>query len=385
MKILQIIPHYVPAFRFGGPLNVAHSLGKALLAQGHDVHVVTTNAKDETNNLGVPVDQPCSVDGITVFYQDVNFFRKWGGSTTLVTRLRGEIQWADQVLVHSHFQFSNWIGARMCRRMRKPYVVFPHCSLRKISLMGSNFIAKLIYLYCLEYLNFKNARFVAFNAEEEMEDSLFAEKGKIVPNGIDPILFNGSDSLKGKFRAQNPQFIGKVIFLFLGRIDKKQKAVDKIVNAFNIVSQRNPAAVLILAGPSEGNDAKEIAKQIVTLGLADKVFMLGLVTGNLKLSLLKDADIFLLTSNYEGLSVALLEAMYSGLPVVVSNRVGLHKKIDRYQCGIVVDPKVESIAEGMQSMLLQLHRSQMNANAHALVSREHIWEAISQDLINQLS
>ena len=43
MKFLQVIPHYVPAYNFGGPLRVAHSIGKALIKQGHNVTVCTTN------------------------------------------------------------------------------------------------------------------------------------------------------------------------------------------------------------------------------------------------------------------------------------------------------------------------------------------------------
>jgi hypothetical protein len=46
MRILQVIPTYLPATRYGGPIVAVHALNalaRALIARGHDVEVVTTN------------------------------------------------------------------------------------------------------------------------------------------------------------------------------------------------------------------------------------------------------------------------------------------------------------------------------------------------------
>ena len=43
MKILHVVPTYYPAVRYGGPIRSVHGLASALAAQGHDVHVYTTN------------------------------------------------------------------------------------------------------------------------------------------------------------------------------------------------------------------------------------------------------------------------------------------------------------------------------------------------------
>ena len=47
MKILHVVPTYYPAVRYGGPIRSVHGLASALAAQGHDVHVYTTNADGE--------------------------------------------------------------------------------------------------------------------------------------------------------------------------------------------------------------------------------------------------------------------------------------------------------------------------------------------------
>ena len=97
MRILQIIPHYVPAFRFGGPLRVAHSLGKSFITLGHHVTVCTTNMKDEKENLDVPLDKPINIDGINVYYEKVNKFKYWGYSPGLKNRINHEAKNQDNL------------------------------------------------------------------------------------------------------------------------------------------------------------------------------------------------------------------------------------------------------------------------------------------------
>ena len=97
MKFLQVIPHYVPAFSFGGPLRVAHSIGKSLVQLDHHVTVCTTNMKDEKENLDVPLDKPINIDGINVYYEEVNKFKYWGYSPGLKNRINHEAKNQDNL------------------------------------------------------------------------------------------------------------------------------------------------------------------------------------------------------------------------------------------------------------------------------------------------
>ena len=106
MKFLQVIPHYVPAYNFGGPLRVAHSIGKALIKQGHNVTVCTTNLASEDSFLDVPIDEPINVDGITVYYQKVESLRSWGFAPNLKRRIEKEIINTDFLFNHFHTSLS---------------------------------------------------------------------------------------------------------------------------------------------------------------------------------------------------------------------------------------------------------------------------------------
>ena len=119
MRILQIIPHYVPAFRFGGPLRVAHSLGKALITLGHQVTVCTTNLSNEKENLDVSLDKPVNIDGVTVFYEKVNSLRWWGYSRDFKTRITNEIKNTDIIITHFHYKYAIYIEGLLARRNKK--------------------------------------------------------------------------------------------------------------------------------------------------------------------------------------------------------------------------------------------------------------------------
>jgi glycosyltransferase involved in cell wall biosynthesis len=89
-----------------------------------------------------------------------------------------------------------------------------------------------------------------------------------------------------------------------------QKRLDRLIAAFAHV-QRQDAKLLILG---EGEDRASLSSLIEKLGLQDRVSMPGYVTDVSKT--LHEADLFVLTSDYEGLPAALIEAMAANCPVL---------------------------------------------------------------------
>ena len=67
MRILHIIPSYLPAVRYGGPIFAVHGLCKAMAARGHQVQVFTTNI-DGPGNSPVPIGVPVNLEGVWVRY-----------------------------------------------------------------------------------------------------------------------------------------------------------------------------------------------------------------------------------------------------------------------------------------------------------------------------
>ncbi len=75
MKILHVVPTYYPAVRYGGPIRSVHGLASTLAAQGHDVHVYTTNV-DGQGVSRVPLDRPTLLDGVSVWYFETSVGRR---------------------------------------------------------------------------------------------------------------------------------------------------------------------------------------------------------------------------------------------------------------------------------------------------------------------
>ena len=63
MRLLHVVPSYYPATRYGGPIRSVHGLCTALVKQGHEVHVFTTNVDGDSD---VPMECPVDLDGVKV-------------------------------------------------------------------------------------------------------------------------------------------------------------------------------------------------------------------------------------------------------------------------------------------------------------------------------
>lgn len=383
IKIFQAISHYIPAYRYGGPLYVAHALGRAFVKSGHAVTVCTTSQKDETTDLGVEVDVPIVIDGVTVYYEPVRMFRYWGFSPSLWKRMSREIAAADLVIIHAHYQFANWAGAWLARKYRKPYVIFAHGSLHRSGVVHKSELVKRAYLAIMEQRNMESALFVAFNAPEEMKSSLYGYRGRVVPNGIDSTQFDPMPE-RGFFRKQYPQTEGKRCLLFLGRLDIEQKGLDFLIPAFARLFAQHPDTHLVLAGPDEAGGAEAIGRLIDFHHVRGAVTMTGLISGPVKLAALQDVDYFVLPSRFEGMSIALLEALYVGLPLLVTDRVGLCGEIDTVGAGLVVQANTEAVYAGLCELLRPEVSVPMRGRGTELVMRKYAWDAIAENLMDQI-
>lgn len=105
--------------------------------------------------------------------------------------------------------------------------------------------------------------------------------------------------------------------LFLGRVGAR-KGVGDLIAAFAHAQQIAPEARLIIAGDGDRRDAR---RRILAYSLSSCASLVGWIDGAEKEKLLRQADIFVLPSYREGMSVAVLEAMARGV-AVITTRVG---------------------------------------------------------------
>lgn len=120
----------------------------------------------------------------------------------------------------------------------------------------------------------------------------------------------------------------------VGRLHR-QKNFPMLINAFSLIADKYPEYNLIIYG--EGELRNELVEQINNLGLQKRVILYG-NTNDIYNKLLC-AEIFVLSSDFEGMPNALMEAMALGLPCISTNCSpgGAAELIDNYENGILVD------------------------------------------------
>lgn len=100
-------------------------------------------------------------------------------------------------------------------------------------------------------------------------------------------------------------------FITVGRLDR-QKNYRMLINAFAKSTKEGCSDKLLILG--DGPDRTELSKQIQILGMSEKIILMGRKK-NVN-DYLVNAKAFIMSSNYEGLPNAMLEAMAMGLPII---------------------------------------------------------------------
>ena len=112
-----------------------------------------------------------------------------------------------------------------------------------------------------------------------------------------------------------------------------QKNHKMLISAFSKIKKIHPEYTLTIYG--EGPLRRELEEQVSSLGLEDSVSLPGNVPD--LHHQISDAEIFVLPSDFEGLSNALLEAMMMGFPVISTNCAGSDEIIKDMENGILVN------------------------------------------------
>lgn len=200
-------------------------------------------------------------------------------------------------------------------------------------------VAKPFFVPCSEFV--KNSYAHRYGLDES--------RTQVIYNAVDPSVLSASEDDLKKIRAELALPLDAFVYLNVGRLDP-QKNHKVLFEAFQAVAAEIPNAFLLLAGigPLE-NELKNLAG---SLGIAEKILFLG--RRNDVGALLELADVFAFPSFFEGLPVALVEAMFKRLPCVASRIEVFEEVITDRETGLLVNPN--SAAE-LKDAMIELYRN----------------------------
>lgn len=177
-----------------------------------------------------------------------------------------------------------------------------------------------------------------FSCGEDAGKWMWGKKAnyKIMKNAIQIERFK-FDELSRKELRKELNIEGKRVLLCVGRLSD-QKNQERLIDIFYDYQLQYGDAVLLLAGT--GNSYDKIISRIKELKIEDKVKMLGARTDVNKL--LSAADLYILTSKYEGLPISVVEAQCSGLVCVLSDAITKEVALSDYvsYCSLDSDNKI---------------------------------------------
>ena len=374
VRLLHIVPTYLPATRYGGPIYSVHALCAALARRGHEVHVFTTNV-DGPNVSPVPLGAPVDMDGVRVTYFPTGMGRRLYRSPDMAAALRAGIAGFDVAHLHSVFLWPTAVGAAAARRANVPCVISPRGMLVGDLVRRKSRLAKTAWITLIERRNLAGAAAIHVTADVEAEEirrlGLPARRIEVIPNGIDlppPEAIAAASRVKAL--ADRP------MVLSLGRVNWK-KGLDRLIPAMSHV----PGARLVIAGNDEENYQPTLEALARESGVADRVTFSGEVLGDAKWELVASADIFALPSYSENFGNAVLEAMACGVPVAVTPEVGLAPSVAAAGAGLVLpgDPKV--FGEALAGLLADPERRRAMGEAGRRAAVEQFsWDAVASSM-----
>jgi glycosyltransferase involved in cell wall biosynthesis len=223
---------------------------------------------------------------------------------------------------------------------------------------------------------------VSLAVSQGVRDYLLAQVGldpakvRVVPNGVDVAALDAARPgplVRRELRLpEDAPVIGLV-----GRLDHWGKGHKELFTAMARIRERHPVQALIVGG---GRREAEVRQLAGSLGLADAVHFLGQRQD--VPDLLNAMDVFVLPSYSEGVSLALLEAMAAGRPVIATAVGGLPEVVKDGVTGLLIPPRdADALAAALERLLCDpVWARRLGADARDHVREHYSLERLGREI-----
>lgn len=347
MKILHIAPIGHHSEGIG---TVLMNLVKKEQALGHDVRVVSKYKNDVYTTLDIST--------ITQKHEFDRFLKTWV---------------PDVVMFHSLYEMEFLAFAKVLKARQIPYAIQMHGALSKENYKKSH-IKKVVanFLWYNNYI--KSARCIVYLNQGEYDNCVVKNlnsKHAILPNGCDEVSCIEIDK-----ESNHPFEI-----IFIGRININHKGLDELVKAIRLLkSQKIKDIHFSFYGNDSDADVSKFKQMLI--GLESIAQFCGGIYGEDKNKKLRNSDLFILTSRYEGMPMGVLEAISYGLPCLLTPGTNMSDVVAENGAGFKCNFEYKSIAQAILVArdLIQKSPKFYRHNAHCL-SKTYSWNSIAKQSI----
>jgi glycosyltransferase involved in cell wall biosynthesis len=310
MRIVYVTPFYPP--HLGGLEKVAEHIAEGMAAEGHDVTVLTS-AQPE--------------NGIGRLHKNLTLHRlqtfKNMRRPLMLSLLPKLLKQKDADLFHVHVAQA-YVPEMVCiasKVLHKPYIAHLHTDLSPSTWMG--FLLKIYKPLVLGPLLRNADRVIVFNEDQKAavheRYNVPLTSIQIIPNGVESKFYNH----RLRTIHKPPRL------LFVGRLGV-EKNIQQLLHALEGISDRFETHIV-----GEGDFGASLQRIARELELQNIIFH-GRADGAVLLDFYRKADVFVITSEHEGMPVAVLEAMAMGLPIIGTDAPGVRNLVDNNKTGLLV-------------------------------------------------
>ena len=362
MKIL----FFVPALNSGGAERVVATIANALSDEGDTIEILTLNTEQSFYSINKEI----KIVGMNEVITTSGIKRKLSIPFVEYSRMQKyvkEVKSFNPDVVISFLYTTNVLSILAKRRVNVPLIISERSDPSQYGRMQQS-ICKTLYP--------KSDRIVCQGKIVARFYELCKGKCTIIPN---PINQKSVGSFK-KEKKHRVVTVGRLI---------SAKNHKLLIDAFYQIKDKYPDYTLEIYG--EGGLKDSLQKQINSLGLNNRVFLMG--SKQNVIAELSDAACFVLSSTYEGFPNVLIEAMATGLPVISTDfPSGIAQELitDSENGFLIETENKDQLIEALDKMLsdnkLQITFGEKNLGVIEKYSEENIanrWKALCEDVIKE--
>ena len=250
-----------------------------------------------------------------------------------------------------------------------------------LKISGRSKFLKLIYKNIISLPMARNAKKCIAISNREIKDyqNYGVKKKNIVkiPNGIDVnhYLKKYSPNIFRKKYNLN----SKKIILFIGRIDEI-KGTDLLINSFIKIHEYLPNYHLVICG-FDGGILKKLKNICKNNNIQSKVTFLEPIWGQEKISAYKSADIFVVPSRYDTMTIVALEAAILATPIIITKQCDFNE-LKKSNGAVIVDANTNDISKVLKNTLKNKNLNLMGKKLKKYVKNNYNWNLISKKFEN---
>ena len=374
--------------RDGGPPRVVYGSACALARQGVAVEIAATGEPDELGAIRAAWPLLDEL-GVVLHIHPRSGPHVLGYSRGLERFLRAGLQRFDAAHVHGVWELGFALATRRARAGGIATFVSPHGMLDRWQLQQSRLKKMLALRVFGTGAMLRGADAILYGTRDEADQAAplgFPSPAIAVANGVDPLELPDPGKVRRELQARFPQMREWTrTVVFFSRLHPK-KGLDLLVDAFEDIRGEFPdAGLLAVAIPQDAPYEAQVRAQIAALG-SERLVLVTDMVGPAAQAVLATADIFCLPSHQEGLSIATLEAMSVGLPVLITTMCHMDE-LDPLGAGAVVPDTVDGLAAGLRRLLAcdKAELAAMGARGAGIVEENYRWSRIARQLIDLYS